>query len=95
VLEDIADIRTAQTGVDRNQNAARSWHGKVCLQHSQGVRAQERHPVIFLQPFVPQSVGQAIHPFFELTVGVATLAMHNRRLIGIEIGAAPQKAYRR
>jgi hypothetical protein len=56
--------------------------------------AEEGHAVVLLEPRGAQSGGQPVDPLLKLAIRVAARAVHHGGLVGEDVGAALEKAYR-
>ena len=95
VLEDVADLVRAEPRIDGDQHASRGRHAVVRLEHRRNVRAEKCHPVVLVHTGRAQRRGKPIHALLELPVGIAAHAMHDRGLVGEDVGAPREEAQRR
>ncbi len=93
MFEDVADIVRAQAGVYGHEYTTGGKHAKVRLKQRRDVWREKRHAVALLEPRIEEPGGEAIHPLFELLVGVAPVPVYDGHLIRVDIGATPEKAY--
>src|SRR6516162_2712078 len=80
IIQDVSQLRTCQTNVERKQNAARFQNSKVCLEQAMAVQAEKCDSITGLQPGAPQSTGQAPHPIAKLSIGKTPVLTNYRRL---------------
>src|SRR5207237_3658214 len=80
---------------DRHQHEAGRGDAEVRLEHRRRVRRDERDAVKMLEAAATKLRGQPVRTLLELLVRVTPLAVHDRDLVGIDVGAAAQERDRR
>src|SRR6516225_3705646 len=91
MLEDVADLARAQPDIDRNEHTAARWHRLMELQHRGHVRAQGSDAIVAVKSPTAERGREAVHPFAQLRVRAALLAMHDRDTFGVDGRAAINK----
>ncbi len=82
VVEDVLDFPAHQPEVDGDKNQAGFCRRQVQLHDFRAVFHQHSDLVPLLQPQGQEAVGQSIHPFIGLGIGVAPIPLLQRHLVG-------------
>ena len=84
VLQNVGEVRRGEAVVEGRQNGADLRHGKEGFQHAVAVRRQHGDRVPLADAALAQGVGQPVHPFLQLAVRVAVVAVDDGRFVGKE-----------
>ena len=89
------DLLAAQARVDGDEHRSRRRHPVVRFEHRRDVRSEEGDAIAALDPRGMERGSQTIHPFVELPIRRAPLTVHDRDLVGEDVGAATEETHRR
>ncbi len=92
--EDVGDLRSCQTGVDRYEHGPDQRHRRVGDQHLRQVRHQIGDAVTGRDSRSEQSLSDHCGRRFELAIGEPAIAVDDRDLVGEDIGRSFQQQQR-
>jgi hypothetical protein len=91
VVEDVLDVRTLKSEIQRHQNRADLARGIKTFEEEVGVWAEDPDAISLANARGEKCVGHLVDPTFEVGVGVADIAIDNCKLACIELRRPAQE----